>query len=101
LVLNLQGFSKDQWIEHPQWSFHRRLAALRGTPVPVWFLQLANRELSYWDLPRDPPILTEHVEAQFGWMIETYPEAAQWRAQFSRDSGLTMSAALLRLLGSS
>jgi hypothetical protein len=49
----------------------------------------------------DPPILTEHVEAQFGWMIETYPDAAQWRAQFSRDSGLTMSAALLRLLGSS
>jgi hypothetical protein len=99
LVLNLQGVSKDQWIENPRWSFHRGLIALRGTPVPIWFLQLANQELSSWDLPRDPPILTEHVEAQFGWMIEVYPDAAQWRAQYPRDSGLNISAALLRLLG--
>jgi hypothetical protein len=80
LVLNLQGVSKEQWTDDPGWSLHRGLAALRGTPVPLWFLQLADQNLSTWDLPGDPPILTEHIEAQFGWMLETHPNPVEWRA---------------------
>ena len=97
LVLNLQGLSHQQWLEGPEWSLHRGLAALRGLPVPLWFLQLADQGLSEWNLPGDPPILTEHVNAQFGWMSEAHPDAAEWRARYPEDSGLTMSAALRQL----
>jgi hypothetical protein len=97
LVINLQGVTQQQWIEDPRWSLHRGLTVLRSRPVPLWFLQLADQGLSTWDLPGDPPILTEHVEAQFGWMIETHPDVAEWRARYPEDSGLNMSAELLRL----
>ena len=42
---------------------------MRGLPVPLWFLQLGDQGLSDWGLLGDPPILTEHVDAQFGWMF--------------------------------
>jgi hypothetical protein len=97
LILNLQGVSRQQWIETPEWSLHRGLAALRGLPVPLWFLQLGNQDLSDWGLPGDPPILTEHIDAQFGWMFEGFPEPAHWRARYPADSGLSMSDGLRRL----
>lgn len=97
LVLNLQGLDHQHWLEEPGWSLHRGLAALRGLPVPLWFLQRADQGLSDWGLPGDPPILTEHVDAQFGWMMEGHPDAAEWRARYPDDSGLDMSSALRRL----
>jgi hypothetical protein len=97
LILNLQGLSYQQWTEDPSWSLHRGLAALRGLPVPLWFLQLADQGLSDWGFVGDPPILTEHVDAQFGWMLETHPDAAEWRARYPDDSGLDVSAALRAL----
>jgi len=66
-------------------------------PVPLWFLQLADQTLSDWGLLGDPPILTEHVEAQFGWMLEAHPDPAEWRARYPDDSGLDVSAALRAL----
>ena len=48
LVLNLKGLTYQQWQEDPAWSLHRGLAALRGLPVPLWFLQLADQALSDW-----------------------------------------------------
>ena len=70
---------------------------LRSTPVPLWFLQLADQGLSSWRLPNDPPILTEHMEAQFGWMLEAYPDVDVWRAKYPADSRLEFSASLLQL----
>jgi hypothetical protein len=99
LILNLQGLSHEQWLENPEWSLHRGLAFLRGLPVPLWFLQLAGQQLSDWNLPGDPPILTEHVDAQFGWMLEASPIQAEWRARYPDDSGLEMSPSLRRLHG--
>jgi hypothetical protein len=98
LALNLQGVSRQEWLQDPRWSLHRGLAVLRGLPVPLWFLQLADQGLSTWELLGDPPILTEHVEAQFGWMIETHPVAAEWRALYPQHSGLNISPDLIRLL---
>jgi hypothetical protein len=97
LLLNLQGLSYRQWQEAPGWSLHRGLATLRGLPVPLWFLQSADQGLSDWGLPGDPPILTEHVEAQFGWMLEAHPEAAAWRARYPDDCGLDVAPALREL----
>jgi hypothetical protein len=97
LVLNLQGLSYQQWKEDPSWSLHRGLAALRGLPVPLWFMQRADQGVSDWGLLGDPPILTEHVDAQFGWMLEARADAAEWRAQYPNDSGLELSAALRAL----
>jgi hypothetical protein len=97
LVLNLQGLSYQQWKEDPSWSLHRGLASLRGLPVPLWFLQGADQGLSDWGLVGDPPILTEHVDAQFGWMLEAHPDVAEWRARYPDDSGLDVSAALRSL----
>lgn len=97
LVLNLKGLTYQQWQEDPAWSLHRGLAALRGLPVPLWFLQLADQALSDWGLLGDPPILTEHADAQFGWMVEVHPDAAEWRALYPDDSGLEISPALREL----
>lgn len=97
LILNLQGLSHQQWIEDPSWSLHRGLAALRGLPVPLWVLQSGDQRISNWGLPGDPPILTEHVDAQFGWMLETHPDAAEWRALYPEDSGLDFSSDLRKL----
>ncbi|WP_163989009.1 hypothetical protein [Pyxidicoccus caerfyrddinensis] len=101
LILNLQGLSHQRWLEDPEWSLHRGLSALRGLPVPLWFLQLAGQQLSDWELRGDPPILTEHVDAQFGWMIEAPPVEGEWRARYPDDSGLDMSPSLRRLHGTS
>jgi len=101
LMLNLQGLSYEQWLDDPQWSLHRGLSALRGLPVPLWFLQRAGQQLSEWDLPGDPPILTEHLEAQFGWMLETSPVEDEWRRRYPDESGLDMSPSLRRLHGAS
>ena len=97
LVLNLQGLTYQQWQKDPAWSLHRGLAALRGLPVPLWFLQRADQGLSDWGLLGDPPILTEHVDAQFGWMLEAHPDASEWRARYPDDSGLEVSPALRQL----
>jgi hypothetical protein len=99
LILNLKGLSHQQWLEDPEWSLHRGLSVLRGLPVPLWFLQQAGQHLSDWELPGDPPILTEHLEAQFGWMLEASPVEAEWRARYPDDSGLDMSPSLRRLHG--
>ena len=37
------------------------------------------------------PILTEHVDAQFCWMLEAHPDQAERRARYLEDSGLGMS----------
>ncbi len=97
LLLNLQGLSKQQWSDDPRWSMHRGLVHLLASPVPIWLLQVADQGLSAWGLPHDPPILTEHMEAQFGWMLESYPDPDIWRAQYPQDSGLDFSPSLLRL----
>ncbi len=97
LILNLQGLSQRQWKANPSWSLHRGLAALRGLPVPLWFLQQGDQGLSDWGLPGDPPILTEHVDAQFGWMLEAHPDPTEWRARYPDDSGLDVSASLRAL----
>lgn len=97
LVLNLQGLSRDDWLHDPAWSLQRGLAALRGLPVPLWFLQNGDQGLSDWNLPGDPPILTEHVDAQFSWMLEASPEAAVWRRRYPEHAGLSVSPELQAL----
>jgi len=97
LALNLQGLPEARWRQDPAWSLHRGLAALHALPVPLWFLQRADQGLSDWGLPGDPPILTEHVDAQFDWMLEAHPDAVAWRAAYPDDSGLAFSPALRAL----
>ena len=58
---------------------------------------LADQGLSDWGLVGDPPILTEHVDAQFGWMLEAYPGEEERRARYPDDSGLEVSPALRKL----
>jgi hypothetical protein len=97
LALNLRGLSYPTWTDHPQLSLQRGLVAIR-TPVPLWLIQVADQDVSSWELPGDPPILTEHMEAQFGWLTEMYSEPDDERARYPDDSGLQVSAALRRLL---
>jgi hypothetical protein len=81
LALNLRELSQEVWASHPGLSLQRGIAAIR-MPVPVWVLQLAGQGVSSWALPGDPPILTEHLEGQFAWMAEIYPEAAAQRSLY-------------------
>jgi hypothetical protein len=97
LALNLRGLSHDTWTGHAQLSLQRGLTATR-TPVPLWLIQLADQDVSSWELPGDPPILTEHMEAQFAWLTEMYRDPDIERARYPEDSGLHVSVALRRLL---
>jgi hypothetical protein len=97
LALNLRELPHSTWIGHPQLSLQRGLAAIR-TPVPLWLIQVADQDVSSWKLPGDPPILTEHMKAQFSWLFEAYPEPNSERARYPEDSGLHVSVALRRLL---
>jgi hypothetical protein len=99
LALNLRGLTQDVWASDPRLSLHRGLLALR-TPVPVWLLQLGGQDVSQWDLPGDPPILTEHLERQWGWMVEATADAGAERSLYAVDSGLWLSPGLRDLLGS-
>jgi hypothetical protein len=97
LALNLRGLSYDTWTSHPQLSLHRGLVAIR-LPVPLWLIQQADQEVSNWRLPGDPPILTEHMDAQFAWMLEMHPDPVDERSRYPADSGLQVSDALREVL---
>jgi hypothetical protein len=99
LALNLRGLSHDIWMDHPRLSLQRGLAAIR-LPVPLWLIQQADENVSDWHLPGDPPILTEHLDAQFAWMLEMHPDPDAERSRYPDDSGLHVSAQLRAMLGS-
>ena len=50
-------------------------------------------------MPGDRPILTEHVDAQFGWLMEAWDDPDEAQALYPADSGLAVSAPLRHLLG--
>lgn len=99
LALNLRGHTSRSFADATDMSLQRGLVAFRSLPVPLWLLQLAGQDASSWGLPGDRPILTEHVDAQFGWLMETWHDPGEARAMYPGDSGLAVSPALRRLLG--
>jgi hypothetical protein len=99
LALNLRGHTSRSFADATDMSLQRGLVALGSLPVPLWLLQLAGQDASSWGLPGDRPILTEHVDAQFGWLMEAWYDPGEARAVYPGDSGLAVSPALRRLLG--
>ena len=98
LAVNCRGLSREEWRADDRLSLQRGLVALR-TPVPVWLLQLAGQEVHAWGLPGDHPVLTEHLERQFTWMTEAFPDPQAARAAYPEVCGLKVSTALRQRLG--
>lgn len=63
-------------------------------PVPLWIIQHAEQDAEFWPLIGEVPILTEHAEAQFGWMIEDSFDRQEAQGRYARDSGLRLAPAL-------
>jgi len=95
LAINCQRFSRDVWEHAEEVSLHRGLAAMRSRLlVPLWIIQLADQDVEFWPLVGDVPIFTEHVSAQFAWMVEASYERRDSQRRYPEDSGLTLSPAL-------
>ncbi|GAA2640191.1 hypothetical protein [Paractinoplanes durhamensis] len=98
LVVDLRGHTGESFAAAAERSLDRGMLAFR-VPVPLWLLQNADQDASSWGLPGDPPILTEHVDSQFAWMVEAWPGQAETMARYPADSGLIASPALRQVLG--
>ena len=95
LAINCQRVSREAWKSGEEVSLHRGLAAMRSRlPVPLWIIQTADQDVEFWPLIGDTPIFTEHVEAQFGWMLEGAYDRRDSQARYQDDSGLILAPAL-------
>jgi hypothetical protein len=97
LAINCQRLTRQMWESDEEVSLFRGLAALRSRlPVPLWIIQQQGQEAECWPLLGDDvPIFTEHVEAQFGWMLEINFEPRDAQQRYPQDSGMVLAAALL------
>jgi hypothetical protein len=95
LAINCQRLSKETWESREEVSLYRGLAAMRARlPVPLWIIQQADQEVEFWPLIGDVPIFTEHVSAQFVWMLEGAFDRGEAQRRYPEDSGLILSAPL-------
>lgn len=95
LAINCQRFSREIWESREEVSLHRGLAAMRTRlPVPLWIIQQADQDVEFWPLIGDVPIFTEHVSAQFVWMLEGAFDRSDSQQRYPEDSGLVLSAPL-------
>jgi hypothetical protein len=63
-------------------------------PVPLWIIQLHGQDADSWPLLGDVPIFTEHVESQFGWMLEASFDRRDSQRRYPEDSGMILAAAI-------
>jgi hypothetical protein len=95
LAINCQAQTIETWTSSEEVSLHRGLAAMRSRlPVPLWIIQLADQEVEHWPLIGEVPIFTEHVSAQFGWMLDAAFDRRDSQQRYAGDSGLILSPAL-------
>jgi len=95
MAINCQRLSREVWENSEEVSLHRGLAAMRTRlPVPLWVIQLADQDVEHWPLIGEVPILTEHVLAQFGWMVEASFDRRESQQRYADDSGMILAPAL-------
>jgi hypothetical protein len=95
LIADCRPFSRDRWVADPGLSLLRGLAVVRLS-VPLWFVQSAGQDVETWPFVRERPIFTQHVDGQFGWMLEMLLPRPQAQALYPGLSGLELSDDLLR-----
>jgi hypothetical protein len=95
LAINCQQLSRDVWETAEEVSLHRGLAAMRPRlPVPLWIVQLADQDVEFWPQIGEVPIFTEHVTAQFAWMLEGRFGRSDSQRLYAENSGLILSPGL-------
>ena len=95
MAINCQRLSREAWENNEEVSLHRGLAAMRTRlSVPLWIIQMADQDVEHWPLIGEVPIFTEHLEAQFAWMIEASFERRESQQRYPEDSGLILAPAL-------
>ena len=95
-LVDFRGLSKETWETDPRLSLPRGIAALRITPRPIWFIQLAGQDVDKWGLPYDHPIFTQYTEKQFAWMMIEGSLSPEWPDVYADRCGLEMTAELLQ-----
>jgi hypothetical protein len=94
LAINCQRCSRGVWETAEELSLHRGLAGMRSRlPVPLWIIQEAGQDVEFWPLVGDVPIFTEHVSAQFAWMLEAAFDRGEAQRRYPTDSGLVLAPA--------
>jgi hypothetical protein len=94
-LIDLRGLNKEAWETDPRLSLARGIAALRQSPRPIWFVQLANQHVDDWRLPYDRPIFTQYSQKQFGWMFEA-SLSSDWPDAYAERCRLVMPAELMQ-----
>jgi hypothetical protein len=95
MAINCQRLSQEQWETRDEVSLHRGLAAMRARlPVPLWIIQRADQNVDTWPLMGEVPVFTEHVEAQFGWMLEAAFDRREAQRHYAQASGMLLAPAL-------
>jgi hypothetical protein len=98
IAINCQLLSREHWENRDEVSLHRGLAAMRSRlAVPVWIIQQADQQVETWPLMGHTPIFTEHVSAQFAWMLEVSFPRRDSQQRYPEDSGLLLAPGLLKL----
>lgn len=96
LAINCQRLSKPIWEAAEEVSLLRGLAAMRPRlPVPLWIIQQGEQDVEFWPHVGDVPIFTEHVTAQFAWMIEAAFDREDSQRRYPEGSGLVLSTAAM------
>lgn len=93
LAINCQRVSKEIWTSREEVSLHRGLVAMRLS-TPLWIIQAGDQDVESWPLMGEMPIFTEHVSAQFAWMMEISFERSEAQQRYPEDSGLILSSEL-------
>lgn len=95
LAINCQRLSREAWQNSEELSLHRGLAAMRPRlSAPLWIIQTADQDVELWPLIGEVPIFTEHVSAQFAWMIEVQFDRCEAQGRYPEDSGLILAPIL-------
>jgi hypothetical protein len=95
MAINCQRLSREVWENNEEVSLHRGLAAMRTRlSVPLWIIQMADQDVEHWPLIGEVPIFTEHLEAQFGWMLEASFDRRESQQRYPADSGMILAPAL-------
>jgi hypothetical protein len=97
MAINCQRLSREVWENNEEVSLHRGLAAMRTRlPVPLWIIQMAEQDVEDWPLIGEVPIFTEHLSAQFSWMLEASFDRRESQQRYPEDSGMILAPALAK-----
>jgi len=90
--IDYRNLTEQMWARDEAYMVIRGINRVR-TQVPLWFLQGEDQRVDEWKTMGTNPVLTQHVERQWDWMMEALQEP-DWPANFQSDCKVKFSQKL-------